>query len=94
MRKSDKKLDKAIRLHLTEVCDYALEHTQGFLWLTHTVDYKHFPSSLKVRCVFKPEFLTEAIKNTPLNSLIRDKLRSAGIDIQAKQICYTPEAIH
>lgn len=94
MRKSDKKLDNAIRAKLTEVCEYALEHTNGFLWLTHTVDYKKFPSSLLVRSVFTDDSLGAAIKEAPLSSLIKNSLTSVGIEIQQKQIRYTPENIH
>ncbi|MBQ0758576.1 MAG: hypothetical protein KBT72_02885 [Zhongshania sp.] len=94
MRKNDKKLDNSIRIQLTEVCDYALDHTQGFLWLTHTVDYKRFPNSLAVRCVFTANSLAAAIQETPLNQLIKDKLSTAGINIQFTQIQYTPEKIN
>ena len=94
MRKNDKKLDNAIRVKLTEVCEYALDHTDGFLWLTHTVDYKKFPSSLLVRCVFADDSLGAAIKEAPLSTLIKNSLASAGIEIQKQQICYTAENIH
>jgi len=94
MRKNDKKLDNSIRIQLTEVCDYALDHTQGFLWLTHTVDYKRFPNSLAVRCVFTANSLAAASQETPRNPLIKDKLSTAGINIQFTQIQYTPEKIN
>ena len=94
MRKSDKKLENAIRLQLTEVCEFALEHTEGFLWLTHTANFKHFPGSLEVRCVFAEDYLQTAIENTPLNELIKQNLKCASIDIQSRQIRYTAEVIH
>jgi hypothetical protein len=94
MRKSDKKLENAIRLQLTEVCEFALENTQGFLWLTHTADFKRFPNSLEVRCVFAEDCLQAAVENTPLNELIKQKLKCASIDIQNRQIRYTAEVIH
>lgn len=94
MRKTDKKLENTIRLALTEVCEYALDHTQGFLWLTHTVDYQRFPNSLEVRCVFGPESLHAAIQDRPLNSLITSKLKNVGIAIQGEKIRYTLDVIH
>jgi hypothetical protein len=93
MRKTDKKLENSIRAELTDVCEYALNHTPGFQWLTHTVDYQHFPSSLKVRCVFAPESLQAAIQDRPLNSLITSKLKNIDITIQSEKIRYTLEVI-
>lgn len=55
MRKSDKKTDNQIIKALTEVCESAKFETQGFVWLTHTVDYSRFPQSLKVTLVFNDE---------------------------------------
>lgn len=52
MRKSDKKLDNQLRLLLTDICESALKNIEGFVWLTHTVNYANFPSSLKIVCVF------------------------------------------
>jgi hypothetical protein len=93
MRKTDKKLENLIRAELTEVCEYALNHTPGFQWLTHTADYQHFPSSLNVRCVFAPESLQAAIQDRPLNSLITSKLKNIDITIQSEKIRYTLEVI-
>ena len=53
MRKSDKKLDNSIRIELTDICESALKSIDGFIWLTHLVNYDDFPSSLKVICVFE-----------------------------------------
>ncbi len=52
MKKSDKKLDNQLRAELTDLCDFATETCQGFIWLTHLVDYSRFPNSLKVVFVF------------------------------------------
>lgn len=52
MRKSDKKIDNALRSVLTEVCERALKDVAGFCWLTHTVDYQRYPQSLRITCVF------------------------------------------
>jgi len=53
MRKTDKKLDNALREALTDVCEVALEQFEGFQWLTHLVNYNAFPSSLSIVCVFE-----------------------------------------
>lgn len=52
MRKTDKKLERAIVRELTAVCEAAKPTCSGFEWLTHTVDYAKFPESLRVTLVF------------------------------------------
>ncbi|RTZ16715.1 Fis family transcriptional regulator [Vibrio aquaticus] len=52
MRKSDKKIENQIREVLTDVCEDTLKGYDGFLWVTHTVNYSSFPQSLKIICVF------------------------------------------
>ncbi|ARN75020.1 Fis family transcriptional regulator [Oceanicoccus sagamiensis] len=79
MKKTDKKIDKAIIAALTDVCDIALAEVAGFQWLTHRVDYKRFPGSLLVVCVFasKAELSTaiELGKDHYLRQLIKEKLQ-------------------
>lgn len=53
MRKSDKKIENQIREVLTDVCEDTLKSYEGFLWVTHTVNYSSFPQSLKIICVFE-----------------------------------------
>lgn len=55
MKKSDKKIDNALRTALTKVCESALGSVEGFVWLTHTVNYNAFPNSLCVVCVFETD---------------------------------------
>lgn len=55
MRKSDKKLDNAIRNALIDVCKQAQRSFEGFQWLTHSVNYDNFPNSLKIICVFNTD---------------------------------------
>ncbi|QUX91239.1 Fis family transcriptional regulator [Marinomonas sp. A3A] len=62
MKKSDKKIDNALREALTNVCETALDSVEGFAWLTHLVNYNAFPNSLKIVCVFETdEALSKAI---------------------------------
>lgn len=55
MKKSDKKIENALRESLTAVCDDALGSIKGFVWLTHLVNYDVFPQSLKIVCVFETD---------------------------------------
>lgn len=52
MTKNDKKTDNAICQVLTEACETDLKQHQGFEWVTHVVNYKRFPQSLLVICIF------------------------------------------
>ncbi|GLR71937.1 Fis family transcriptional regulator [Agaribacter marinus] len=52
MKKTIKKLENNIVNALTEVCETAKDDIDGFIWLTHTVDFSNFPSSLLITCVF------------------------------------------
>lgn len=85
MRKSDKKLDNQIRLALTDVCETALKHIEGFQWLTHIVNYSDFPKSLQVICVFDTNNNLMQYKqsgtNQGLAELIESKCRNLGIKI-------------
>ncbi|MCR8921148.1 Fis family transcriptional regulator [Dasania sp. GY-MA-18] len=53
--KTQKKLDQAITVALTAVCESLLQQVPGFQWLTHRADYARFPASLIVTCVFDSE---------------------------------------
>ncbi|MFT5653310.1 MAG: hypothetical protein ACI8UC_001575 [Psychromonas sp.] len=85
MRKTDKKLDNQIRLALTELCESELKEVAGFEWLTHLVNYAHFPKSLKVVCVFDSnenlQRFMATVSHHELNSLIHKKLFEIGIKV-------------
>lgn len=51
-QKQIKQLDKQIVRQLTQVCHLAQNEIDGFVWLTHTVDYTNLDKSLKVIFVF------------------------------------------
>ena len=82
MKKTDKKIDNAIRSALTEVCDKALEEHDGFVWLTHRVDYQNFPESLSVVCVFDTNEQLSNAHDEDLRVIIKDKLASIAILIK------------
>ncbi|WP_275978045.1 hypothetical protein [Idiomarina rhizosphaerae] len=43
MRKTDKKLEREIIRELTQMCEVAKFDHEGFIWLTHEVNYQRFP---------------------------------------------------
>ena len=53
MKKTDKKIEKALIAALHKVCNDALGKVEGFEWLTHLVRFNDFPNSLRIVCVFK-----------------------------------------
>lgn len=55
MKKAAKKLDSLIVKTLTLVCEEAKLEIHGFAWITHFVDYKDFPASLRIICVFESQ---------------------------------------
>lgn len=82
MRKTDKKLDNALREALTEVCDMALEKYEGFAWLTHFANYNCFPGSLSIVCVFDTNEQLAKANDESLRAMIEQKLGSIDVKIQ------------
>ncbi|EAS45104.1 Fis family transcriptional regulator [Photobacterium profundum] len=76
MRKTDKKIDNAIRNELIEVCDIALISVDGFQWLTHEVNYDRFPASLKVVCVFNTDAQLLALKQQEQDVFLRNLIKT------------------
>lgn len=87
MKKTDKKIENTLRESLTEVCDVAQESVLGFKWLTHRVDYRQFPQSLKVICVFDSEDDRQqavlAKDDVYMRMLIQDKLAKYGVKLNS-----------
>ena len=96
MRKTDKKIDNNICNVLNQVCEQALIEVNGFVWLTHQVNYDKFPASLSVICVFDlNDDLAQAkslSQDKLLTELIIKKLISLKIKIKPeKQISFDTE---
>lgn len=97
MRKSDKKIENKLRIALTEVCETALKSLNGFEWLTHVVNYSHFPKSLKIICVFDTKAnlsrFMESNSYHELGFLIQKILFDIGINLESitSQISYDTE---
>ena len=89
MRKNDKKLEREIIRELTKVCEEAKFDHDGFIWLTHEVDYQRFPKSLKVTLVFN-EQVDETVMLSEFSFLIpkvQEVLEPViGVILPAKQI--------
>lgn len=97
MRKTDKTLENTIVKVLTKVCEQSLKEVKGFQWITHLVNYKDFPRSLTIICVFDTQDQIEKLSNSPqqdyLRSLIVEQLNASGIRLHnlQKQIKFDSE---
>ena len=91
MKKSDKKLDQSIIKALTEVCHWAQDLDQGFEWLTHQVNYQHFPKSLKITCVFSTHEAQSSFNAELLTDKIIHAFKTLDISIKPNQIHFDNE---
>lgn len=93
MKKSDKKLDKAIRDALNDACEIALDRDDGFRWLTHEVNYKSFPASLRIVCVYERDEQLHKAGIEWLRELINSQLQTIDIRLKdaSKQISFDTE---
>ncbi|PKF60826.1 Fis family transcriptional regulator [Psychromonas sp. psych-6C06] len=94
MRKNDKKLDNALRQTLTEVCEFALDHCEGYQWISHTVNYNNFPQSLRITCMFKDQQSADnEAQQGQLLQMIVNRLNSLSIQLKKpkQQICFESE---
>ena len=80
MRKTDKKIDNALIKALTEICEIAQQQNLGFEWLTHFADYRNFPSSLSIVCIYNTN--EQLITADDMITLINDKLLSINIKLK------------
>jgi len=97
MRKTDKKLEKAIVAGLTDACEDALKLYDGFQWLTHIVNFQTFPESLLIVCVFDTqENLLKTIESdnaSHFKTSIEKRLLSNNIQVKdiKKRILFDTE---
>tara|TARA_B110000483_G_scaffold230535_1_gene295844 strand:- start:502 stop:783 length:282 start_codon:yes stop_codon:yes gene_type:complete len=92
MTKSEKKLERSIIQNLTDVCEIAKSSADGFQWLTHKVNYKEFPQSLKVICYFDSHLHSDSTQSRLLlQDLCLVHLLKLGIDIKKAQVRFDVE---
>jgi hypothetical protein len=85
MKKTDKTLENTIVKALTEVCEQSLKEVNGFQWLTHLVNYKDFPRSLTVICIFDTkDQVSRLLKSQQYEALVKlivETLKGSGIQL-------------
>lgn len=86
------KLERQLVASLTDVCEQAKAEVAGFVWLTHCVNYQHFPKSLVVIWVFDTDaHLTSALKSDAkqhLHDLTAIALAEAGVMLDSSVTCH------
>ena len=86
MRKSDKKIENQIRDVLTDVCEDTLKSYDGFLWVTHTVNFSSFPQSLKIVCVFNTNQdranFSESNGQQQVSAVVQNAFNQVGIKLK------------
>ncbi|OMH36202.1 hypothetical protein [Motiliproteus sp. MSK22-1] len=86
MKKSEKKINNQLLKALTEACEASLERFDGFVWLTHFVNYSHFPDSLSVVCIFDTNRQLDNLRHSDnagsMAQLIKQTLSAQGIEIK------------
>lgn len=86
MKKQQKRTESGLIKALTQACELSKSDVPGFEWLTHSVDYKLFPNSLQITCVFDTqEQLLKAKKNAHtdlLQARIERQLSDIGISLK------------
>lgn len=85
MKKTDKKIDNALRQALNDACEELLRWNDGFQWLTHFANYQNFPTSLSVVCVYDTNANLHAADTEAVRSKVGEKLAAINITIQQIQ---------
>lgn len=93
MKKIEKKLDKELVRVLTAACETAKVMFPGFQWLTHFADYRSFPESLQVLCVFDSHTNLRGTDKDAFYQHIQTHLKDMGLYIRhmQKQVLFDTE---
>ncbi len=83
--RDDARIERRLIATLTEACETAKTEIPGFAWLTHTVDYRAFPQSLRVIWIFDSRASQEHALSTGADNRMREltaaALNDAGVHV-------------
>ncbi len=86
-KRDQTRMERQLSSCLTQACEAGKAEIVGFSWLTHEVDYAHFPESLQVTWVFATEAQRAMAigqgQGARMQVLTRAALAEAGIDMDA-----------
>lgn len=79
-------IERRLVKSLTEACEKAKGQINGFVWLTHVVDYAAFPASLKIVWVFdtqaSKDFALADGEATYMAELTEKALKNAQVNVR------------
>jgi hypothetical protein len=79
------RMERRLVACLTDACETAKIEIEGFLWLTHAVDYGRFPASLQVVWVFDTRVNKDQARsgdrNLRMTELTATALGQAGVEL-------------
>lgn len=79
--KTDKKIDNAIRIALTSICESAKSEISGFKWLSHQVNFAKVNQTLTIRFMFDShEDLNKARAEGLISKLIVSTEQELALD--------------
>lgn len=91
LSKTNQKIDNNLCKALTIACESSLHDIPGFSWLTHRVNYTHFPGSLIITCVFETEqeiaTMKAAQQDVQLRKTIQKQLLKIGVVVKKIDQC-------
>ncbi|WP_192036441.1 hypothetical protein [Halomonas sp. YLGW01] len=86
-KKARTRMERQLTRALTDACETAKPMLPGFAWLTHLVDYRRFPESLRVVWVFETQAdMTRALKGNGrrrMRELTEAAFFEAGVEVAA-----------
>lgn len=92
MTKTEKQWEKKISQALTNACENSKDQCPGFEWLTHEVNYRQFPQSMRVLCKFdSSENSRDLESQSYLRSQIIQSLAEIKIPLKPKQVEFAKE---
>ena len=89
--RDDARIERRLIATLTEACETAKTEIPGFAWLTHTVNYRAFPQSLRVIWIFDSRASQDHALSTGADKRMREltvaALNDAGVHVPHMARC-------
>jgi hypothetical protein len=91
MKKSHTKINNQLITYLNKLCDFAQENMDGFLWLSHVIDYDSPKKGWKVICVFDTQEQAEMALQKGWKTLVLERVAK---NVQSINSFFTKTELH
>jgi hypothetical protein len=85
-KREQSRIERTLAATLTDACEAGKAEIVGFQWLTHDVDYQHFPASLRVIWIFASQAEQDAAiargQDRLMQGLTATALQEAAITLE------------